>query len=187
MHIPLYQSHPRVTKILLGASAVSVAALLVFISLRMTPVVSDHEAQRLSHKKVYLAGPILPDNILFPLLRIPELVRLQTLDPEKAILFRLELSHQRLEDARALIEKGNEVLALVSLQKSHAYALEASQQAVTLQVSPQLSQTVAAALSVHMSEINEVRQHFTQQDATSVGQMNAQAEVFLSQLDAQQS
>lgn len=162
--------------------AVGLACGLVMISLQSAHTLCDTDAEQASKRQLYISKQILPDNTLYPLFRIPEQVRLRLLSPEHATLFQVELGQERLADAKALMEKGNEPLALATMQKAQMYLLEAGTTALHMPLSPHDEATVTAALSEHLSEVEQLQTQIQSQDATQVGELKVQTESLLSQL-----
>lgn len=176
--------HQRSLVISTSIGSVFLALILVLLSLRLTAA-RLNPVEQLSYKRFYLAKQILPDHILYPVLQWSKQRSFALLSLDERVLSQAKLSQQRLREARALMEKGNPALALVSMQKSQALAMEACAEALEHPVSEHTTASVASMMVEHLAEVSAIREMLADQDATQVGQMQAQTEVLLSQLASQ--
>jgi len=176
--------HKRGLVIALSVGSVVVALVLVLLSLRLTAS-RLNPVEQLSNKRFYIAAQILPDHIFYPIWRLPKQLQIALSDPDNRLLQQAQLSHDRLEEARALIGKGNPALAMVALQKSQALAMQTCHETLNESVSHVTTATVAGLMIDHLQEVEAMRPLLSDQDATQVGQMQAQTEVLISQLASQ--
>lgn len=176
--------HKRSLVISLSVGSVFLALILVLLSLRLTAA-RLNPVEQLSYKRFYLARQILPDHLFYPVIQWGKQQSFALLSLDERVLSQAELSQQRLQEARVLIEKGNPALALVSIQKSQVLAMEACAGALEHPVSGQTTASVAGLMVEHLAEVSAIREMLADQDATQVGQMQAQTEVLLSQLASQ--
>jgi len=176
--------HKRSLVIAISIGSVFLALILVLLSLRLTAARLS-PVEQLSYKRFYLARQILPDHIFYSVIQWGKQRSLALLSWDERVLSQAKLSQQRLQEARALVEKGNPALALVSMQKSQALVMEAGAEALEHPVSEQTTASVAGMMVDHLTEVSAIREMLTDQDATQVGQMQAQTEVLLSQLASQ--
>lgn len=176
--------HKRGLVIALSVGSVAVALVLVLLSLRLTAS-RLNPVEQLSNKRFYLAQQILPDHIFYPVIQWGKHRSMMLLSLDERVLSQAKWSQQRLEEARALVKKGDPALALVSMQKSQSLAIEACAEALEHPVSEQTTASVAGIMIENLAEVSALRELLTDQDATNVGQMQAQTEVLLSQLSSQ--
>jgi hypothetical protein len=99
------------------------------VSLVATSQVISSGGQLTGSRKFYLAAEILPDHVLYPLFMVFDKVKLENADPREEVLLAIVYSDRRLAHAQALMEKGDEKLAVATLSKSQKYLLSAVQKA----------------------------------------------------------
>lgn len=121
------------TKVLVALFAVIFGVFIVASSLVVSSEDEMTNTDKESERKFYVSKRILPDHILYPVLMAIDKGLLMVATGESEIFLRIRLAQDRMLSAQALLQKGEETLALSTLTKSQKYLIIATQQFLSSQ------------------------------------------------------
>lgn len=99
--------------------------IVLLVSLFTSNRMQTGQSARLPATRMYLSEQILPDNALYLPLMVRDRVRLVTTAKEEQVFLKLEYAEARYQSAVALVDKGQEQLAITTMTKSQKYLLQA--------------------------------------------------------------
>lgn len=149
---------------------------------------STNGAYDTSRKQLYWSNDILPDHVAYPVLRVADRAKLEIADPVDRIYLQLEFARHRFEASQALLDKGNDTLALTTLTKSQKYLLQAGQAALADE--PQLTETVRfftlRTLEYYDTAISNAKDGFGDADRAVIDGLQAELQAVILQLKSDQ-
>lgn len=123
-------------KFFLAVFAVILGIIIFAASLFTYSDKAGSGVEKVSKKKFYLNGKILPDHIIYPGLMILDRTLIAISDDEAKMYLKIRLAQDRMISAQKLLQKGEEVLALTTLTKSQKYLILAIHEYISVDKYP---------------------------------------------------
>lgn len=136
--------------------------------------------------KLYYTKEILPDHMLYPVLRLRDRIALESAMPQEQINLRIRYAEHRYEVSQKLLDKEDDSLALSTLSKSQKYLLTAAQQAVAeADTSPEKLQQIREALDHSLYRLSRFSEQYEGSSGSIIEQLHDETEAMIEKLDDQ--
>lgn len=172
-------------RILFSLLGFAFGSSVLVISLFSATQVSSNEGQDASEGKLYFSRQILPDHSFYKVLMAVDRLQLETASAKEQIYMRVEYAHRRLEYAQALLDKGNEELAMTTLLKSQNYLNQAAQAAMQDAVSSTTKERIAKAIRYHSQQLRQLAPRLTDAHRAQLDLVLSEHEILLTSLRTQ--
>lgn len=174
----------RKFKVILSSTALIFGCLIVFISLINANPVSSEELNCQNEKRTfYLSKNILPDNLLYPLFRVSDRLKLITADKDEKIFLRVSYGLERLQTAQELLSQNKNKLALVTLSKGHHYLIQATEQYLKQKPNQLITNRLETTLLHQRTVFFEIKDEFDDGDRAKIDKIIQENEVYLKKVN----
>ncbi len=164
-------------RLALSSAALVGGSLILAISLSQSsqPAFSSSGSFDATQRRLYF-DDILPDHVAYPVLMALDRVKLESASPIEEVHLQVEFGQRRLDYARALLEKGNQPLALATLTKSIKYLGLAGTSAIDQNMPASVRSFVSQAISFHLKEVAELQLQFSDSDRAVIDRLVEQVQ-----------
>lgn len=174
----------RKLKIILSSTALVFGCLIVFISLINANPISSEGLNCNNKKTFYLSENILPDNIIYPLFRITDRLKLVTAQENDQIFLRIEYGLKRLETGQQLLEQEKKQLAFITFSKGHHYLLQATDQYLKKQEKQELiAKRLEDALLYQRTIFFNIKDNFSDAHRARIDKIIQENEIYLKKIN----
>lgn len=170
-------------KYLLAFSGLVFGSLIFSSSLIMASQGEVSNSIRVSEKRFYISGPILPDNIIYPGLMIVDKAILSISLGDQIVYTKIEFADDRFRSAKLLLKRDQEELAFTTITKSQKYLITAAHHVFSdPEISDKVVSDLVLALQKNSKELLDCKKDFKHQDTTLIDELIEESDVLIGQL-----